>query len=217
MKTISLGIWWLRMATFLLAALAAASATYWVLKWNTSTNPKSAPAPAFTPAAQTDPQVVARLLGGGQSAAVAAAVQRVGSQFKLTGVVAERSKSGYALISIDGQAAKPYRVGAAVTDALILQSVAPRSASLAASLDAPVSVTLELPVLARSDGKPANPAGAASAATAPNVVNAVSPAVAPFSLATPANVATPAELGHPAAHPPRSGVRSRSRSGSSDE
>jgi general secretion pathway protein C len=71
----------------------------------------------------------------------------VASRLKLTGVVANRSQSGYALISIDGQPARPYRVGARVNDALVLHSVAPRSAALAASLDAPVSLTLDLPKL----------------------------------------------------------------------
>lgn len=147
MKSLSLGIWWLRIVTFSVAALAAASATYWVLKWNTLATPTRAAAPTFVRPAPTDPLVVARLLGGGQSAVVASVAGRATSRFKLTGVVADRTHSGYALISIDGQAAKPYRVGAPVNDNLVLQSVAPRSAALAAGLDAPVSVTLELPNL----------------------------------------------------------------------
>lgn len=156
MKTFSFGTWWLRIATFLLAALAAASATYWVLKW--SAPPASAPtaAPTVNSPTQTDPQGVARLLGGGQIAGVAAVVDRTASRFKLTGVVASGAKGGYALIATDGQAAKPYQVGAAVSDALVLQSVAIRSAALGASLDAPSAFTLVLPVLARSDGKAAS-------------------------------------------------------------
>ena len=153
MKTFSFGTWWLRIATFLLAALAAASATYWVLKWSAPAAPAPAAAPAASAATQTDPQGVARLLGGGQVASAATVVDRTASRFKLTGVVASGSSNSYALIATDGQAAKPYRIGAAVSDALVLQSVAIRSAALGAKLDAPAALTLELPALARSSSK----------------------------------------------------------------
>lgn len=153
MQTHPLSLWWLRIATFLVAALAAASATYWVLKWTAPAATSQTAAVIFSSPAQTDPQVVARLLGGGQTGLAAApgrsgaAVDSVASRFKLTGVVTQRAQGGYALISIDGQPARPYRVGARVNDALVLHSVAPRSAALAASLDAPVSLTLDLPKL----------------------------------------------------------------------
>ncbi|WP_296445133.1 general secretion pathway protein C [Rhodoferax sp. UBA5149] len=147
MKTPSRSLWWLRIATFLLAALAAASATYWVLKLMAVAPPSQHAAVVFSAPPAADPLVVARLLGGGKTGVVAALVDSAASRFKLIGVVANRAKGGYALISIDGKPAKPYRVGAAVNDALVLHSVAPRSAALAASRDAPVSFTLELPKL----------------------------------------------------------------------
>lgn len=143
-------IWWLRLATFSLAALAAASAAYWVLKWLGADAGQPTAAVLFSAPAQTDPQVVARLLGGAQTGGAAApgvALDNAASRFKLTGVVAERSSGGYALIAIDGKPAKPYRVGTPVDAGLVLHSVAPRSAALAASQDAPVSLTLELPKL----------------------------------------------------------------------
>ena len=149
MKTNSLSRWWLWIATFLLAALAAASATYWVLKWSAPAPSNPAPSATLSSSqpAPTDPQVVARLLGGGQKTVTAALVDTTASRFKLTGVVANRAHTGYALISIDGKPAKPYRVGAAVNDNLVLRSVAIRSAALAPSLEGPVSFTLELPKL----------------------------------------------------------------------
>ena len=153
MKTFSFGTWWLRIATFLLAALAAASATYWALKWSANTAPMPGTAPTVSAPVQTDPQIVARLLGGGQVAVVASVSDRAASRFKLTGVVVSGAKSGYALIATDGQPAKSYRVGANVSDALVLQSVGTRTAALGASPDAPPAFTLELPVLARSEGK----------------------------------------------------------------
>ena len=153
MQTHSHHLWWLRIATFSLAALAAASAAYWVLKWIAAAPASATAAPIYTAPPQTDPQVVARLLGGGQLGlatgpqGAVAAPDNAASRFKLTGVVAGRNNTGYAVIAVDGKPAKPYRVGALVNDGLVLHSVAPRSAALAASVDAPVSLTLDLPRL----------------------------------------------------------------------
>ena len=155
MQTHSHHLWWLRIATFSLAALAAASAAYWVLKWIAAAATGATAAPIYAAPPQTDPQVVARLLGGGQLGlatglqGAVAAPDNAASRFKLSGVVADRAQGGYALISIDGKPAKPYRVGAQVDEALVLHSVAARSAALAASPDAPVSLTLELPKLSQ--------------------------------------------------------------------
>ena len=152
MQTHTHSLWWLRIVTFLVAALAAASATYWALKWTAAAPQHSTAAVNFAGPGQVDPQVVARLLGGSQAgvaAAPAVLVDNAASRFKLTGVVADRFTGGYALISIDGKPARPYRVGTHVDDALVLQSVAPRSAALVASPDAPASITLDLPKLAQ--------------------------------------------------------------------
>ena len=161
MKTALLSLWWLRIATFLLAALAAASATYWVLKWQATVPASLTAAVVYTAPPAADPQVVARLLGGGQTSVSAKLVDSAASHFKLSGVLANRASGSYALIAVDGKPAKPYRVGAHVNDELVLHSVAPRSASLATSLDAPVSVTLELPKLTQAQTlAPARPAPA---------------------------------------------------------
>lgn len=148
MQTQSHGNWWLRIATFLVAALAAASAMYWALKLSAPT-PQGPKIPVlFAAPSPTDPQGVARLLGGGKTAATPeAAKNNTASRFKLTGVVADRTQGGYALIAIDGKAAKPYRVGTQVAEQLVLKSVALRSATLAPSAEAPASLTLELPKL----------------------------------------------------------------------
>jgi general secretion pathway protein C len=153
MKTQSLGLWWLRLVTFLMAALAAGSAAYWVLKWS-ATPASGVNAPAISRSAPTDPSVVARLLGGAQTA-VAALADTAASRFKLMGVVTTGASTGYALISVDGKPARPYRVGAAVNDSLVLHSLAPRSAALAPKADAPASFTLELPALTTGSASPA--------------------------------------------------------------
>jgi general secretion pathway protein C len=142
--------WRLRLVTFLVAALAAASATYWGLLWSAAAPSAASAAVIYASASPADPQLVARVLGGAQAGVAAAPgppVDAVAKRFQLTGVVAERSKGGYALIAIDGKPAQPYRVGSRVDDALVVHSVAARSAALAASVDAPVSLTLELPQL----------------------------------------------------------------------
>jgi general secretion pathway protein C len=89
--------------------------------------------------------MVARLLGQVQgNAAAAAAPPSLSSRFNLVGVVADRSQQGAALIAVDGRPAKPFRVGSVVDEGLVLQSVQPRRAVLAASATGPAAVTLEL-------------------------------------------------------------------------
>jgi general secretion pathway protein C len=148
-------LWWPRSAAFLLSALAAGSAVYWALKWPAST----ATAPAAVAAQEApapDPLALARALGAGgvghagAAAPPAPAVISAASRMALVGVVAHGARggttdTGVALISVDGKPARPYRVGAIVQDSLLLQSVGPRSAQLATDLQAPVSLTLELP------------------------------------------------------------------------
>ena len=132
----------------MLAALAAASAAYWVLKWRASVNPSRPTTIAFSEPAQFDPQALARLFGGAKGGTANAPLARAASHFKLFGVIANRAKGGYALIAVDGKAAKPFRVGNQVNDELVLHSLSARSAALAASLDGPITLTLELPKLA---------------------------------------------------------------------
>jgi general secretion pathway protein C len=135
-------------ATFALWALVAASAVYWGLKLSAT-----ATAPAALPLARSpapvDPVAVARLLGSSPTVAAAAPVASLASRFALLGVVASRAHGGAALISVDGKPAKPFRVGAAIEEGLVLQSVEARRAVLAASPEGPPAVTLELPPVRR--------------------------------------------------------------------
>jgi general secretion pathway protein C len=148
MQTYPHSIWPLRITTFTLAALAAASAAYWVLN-GVSVEP-SAPVATLSVSGPVpvDSQAVVRLLGGGVGAKAASPAMAAPSRYTLTGVVAGNSRRGYALISVDGQPAKPFRVGSPVDDALVLQSVSARSAALGATRDAPQALTLDLPPLA---------------------------------------------------------------------
>ena len=140
----SFGSWGVRGGSFLLWGLAAASVAYWALKLGTGPA-ASAPVPvAAQAAAAPDSAAIARLLGA--SPAAAAPVASVSSRFVLTGVVAGRSHGGVALIAIDGKPPRPVRVGSAIDNGVVLQSVEGRRAVLAASIDGPVLVTLELPL-----------------------------------------------------------------------
>ena len=134
--------WGLRLATLALWALAGAGAVYWALQL--SARP-SAPGPgALAPEPpRPDPQARARLLGARPEAAAAAPA--AGSRFVLLGVLAgTASGGGAALISVDGKPARPYRVGAAVEQGLVVQSLSRREARLGASQDGASTMTLEV-------------------------------------------------------------------------
>jgi general secretion pathway protein C len=149
MFTLNFPVWRLRLTTFLLAAMAAASAAYWVLKWTSPTPPLRAPA-ALPPTQTIDTSKIAQLLGASATSAAKAPATSALDSYKLMGVIAQGSQGtqGSALIAIDGKPAKPYRVGDKVSDTLVLHSVTARGAALAASLQAPIAGKLELPAMA---------------------------------------------------------------------
>lgn len=146
MQTNAYSQWSTRIVTFALAALAASSGAYWVLKGAGTGASSAAPPVALASAPPLDPRAVAQALGGSLAQAEPSAGPAASSRYLLAGVVADRSRGGAALISVDGKPAKPFRIGAAVDDRLVLQSVAGRRAVLAANLNAPAEVTLELPL-----------------------------------------------------------------------
>ena len=136
--------WGLRLATLCVWALAAASVVYWGLLIR---SPAGGPVLAMVPsvsAAPVDPARLARLLGAVDGPVAVATVASASSRFALIGVVAATSGSGAALIAVDGKPAKSYRVGTSVDTGYVLKSVGPRIAVLAAALDAPAAVTLEM-------------------------------------------------------------------------
>jgi len=139
--------WLIRLLTLLLAALAAGNALYWALKWPTS-GPSARQPVLSAEAPPIDSDKIALLLGASQAAGPAAVVN-VQANFKLLGVIAQggAGSRGSALISVDGQPAKPYRVGDKVNDEWVLHSVKARAAYLSSSPAVPASVTLELPAL----------------------------------------------------------------------
>lgn len=148
MQTDANRLWSTRIVTFAMAALAAASAVYWGLQLGGASGPAAPSTARLEPMAPAAPQAIARALGGGQ--APVAAVQDAAptaSRYSLVGVVAGRIRAGAALISVDGQEAKPVRVGTLVDNDMVLESVNGRQAVLSSSTGAPVKVTLEMPAL----------------------------------------------------------------------
>ena len=94
------------------------------------------------------PKALALALGGGLATPAASGegtVAAAPSRYALVGVVAARAHGGAALISIDGQEAKPVRVGAALEGGLVLESVTGRRAVLSSGGSGADKVTLELP------------------------------------------------------------------------
>lgn len=139
--------WPSRIVTFLVCALATASAVYWEFKiWNSS-SPVNAPrlAVAGMPLV-APPKAVAQALGGSLAAPILPTDSRPAtSRYVLAGVVASAKHGGAALISVDGQEAKPIRVGALVEGPWVLASVMNRRAILSSSTNAATKITLELP------------------------------------------------------------------------
>lgn len=202
MSTVSKTSRWLpRLFALLAGALVAASATFWALRLSAPRAPW-VQAPAGDTAPEALPVEAAQLSallgagGGGDkavSASAAPAAPALASRFVITGVVASPSSQGVALIAVDGQPAKPYRVGAVIVEGVMLQSVAPRKAVLAASRKGPALLTLELPA-----------ATSGVAATAPPSTLSIVPSVATPPVAVAPAVVTPAVM--PAAPPKPAGA-----------
>ncbi len=136
--------WTLRLITALLWAAAACAAIYWGLRFGStpqvSEKQTTDTAPATDlPARQND---IARFLGATPATALPTE-DLIPKRFSLVGVVTS-GESGAALLTVDDAPAKPYRVGSKIGDGLVLQSVSPRQAVLAASMDGPPLQRLDL-------------------------------------------------------------------------
>ena len=137
---------WPAGAAALLWCAAAASLVFWWLHF-----PHGQPTVTAT---------VSSVGAGGAASGVAAGLRRAwgvqqdaprlddvqSMRYQLWGVVAGASGQGSALIAIDGQPPKPYRVGQAVSEGVFLQSLGPREARLGAGPEGPSQLSLSLPV-----------------------------------------------------------------------
>jgi general secretion pathway protein C len=129
----------------LLWLVAGLGAGYWVLL-AVGRSPVTPPSVAASSATEVDSMAVARVLGAvPQAAPTPAAPVTTGTLYSLSGVVAANAPDGAALIAVNGQPPRPYRVGASLEGGLVLQSVTRRGARLGASVDGPTTVELSLP------------------------------------------------------------------------
>ena len=132
-------------ATVVLWAAAAASIVFWGLRMATPADSARPPAVSSVSALNVDSAAVVRMLGAQPVVERVAVAPDAASRFALLGVVADDTGRGAALIAVDGQPAKPFRVGAVVDEGLVLQSLDPRQARLGASMDGPATLTLDMP------------------------------------------------------------------------
>lgn len=143
------------LAAALVWGVLALSAGYWGLRWWGEAPAQALPVPP-APVLTIDSGRVATALGARAATAPAPAVAPgLSSRLRLIGVVAARQGQGAALISVDGQPAKPYRVGAELIDGVRVLGLGPRQAEVGGDGG---RVTLELP---------------ANAATAPRALPAL--------------------------------------------
>lgn len=163
--------WHAPLATTGLWALAAGAAVFWALRLAAPADAVAAAATMPRPSVAADSDSVARLLGVLPESRTAPVAPEAASRFALAGVVADPSKRGAALISIDGKPPRPFRVGSTVGESYVLQSVGLRSATIGMQADGPAAFTLQLPVRA--------PISVSSPALAIAPVVAVPPATMP--------------------------------------
>jgi general secretion pathway protein C len=128
-------------SSLLVWGLVAFSAVAWGLRWSV---PAASPVNAMV-AVQSEVDMTAAARSLGAMPAQVPVAPSLASRFQLQGVLAGGGSQGVALIAVDGKAAKPYRVGAFVTEGVVLQSARGRRISLGAGLDGPEMVVLELP------------------------------------------------------------------------
>ena len=155
-----------RLLSFVVWALAAASAVYWASRL--LVRPTPVPPQALT--AQATPAAagsLTRLFGAVAPEPVSAPTPVVvESRFKLLGVVAARAgqRSGVALISMDDKPARALAIGARVDGEWVVQGIAHRQVELGPRGGA-AALTLTLPVVA--EAARGVPAAGASPTTVP--------------------------------------------------
>jgi general secretion pathway protein C len=154
-----------RVITLALLGASLLSAGYWLQAGFKAWRPPAAAGPA-APVARPVPAVdvieLARVLGAPPETLNGVAGE-LAQRFRLAGVIASASGQGAALLSMDGQPARTFLVGAEIASGLWLQSVGPGEAMLAGSVQGPVMATLRVPDLPPADASP--PTAAAQPAT----------------------------------------------------
>ena len=147
--------WSAAFVTALVWALAAASIVFWGLRLLAPPETVPPPAVAVQPLPAPDSAAVARLLGA--QAPRAAVAPELASRFKLLGVVKGPDGEGAALLSVDGQPPRPFRVGTEVADGYVLRALDRRAAHIGAAGKDGEALTLDLPELPLAPNPPRDP------------------------------------------------------------
>ncbi len=133
----------------------ALSAGYWGLRWWGEAPAQVLPVPPAPVLTIATDRVASALGARAATAAAPTAAPALSSRFRLLGVVAAREGQGAALISVDGQPAKPYRQGAALADGVRLLALGARHVEVGSE---GARARLELPVSAAPTPAMAAPA-----------------------------------------------------------
>ncbi len=134
--------------TLVWAALGLSALAWGLATWPKDDKPlaDSVAAPPAASAAVVQAADIARVLGDSSAPAPTSETNApVALRLSLLGVAMAAKGNAIALISVDGQAPKPFHVGATVSAGLVLQAVTPTQALLGATLKSPTLSTLELP------------------------------------------------------------------------
>ncbi len=136
---------WPAVLAGLLWLAAGLSAGYWGLQAWGRAPVTPVPASVIAPPV-VDAVLLARALGALSTVAPRVeAAPAVVSRYALQGVVSVGTARGAALIAVDGQPARPFRLGATVTEGLVLQAVTAQQVRLGAAIGGPTAMTLEMP------------------------------------------------------------------------
>jgi general secretion pathway protein C len=136
---------WPGVSAALVGCAAAASVVFWVLNFPAGSAVQGLPlvqssAPAVTASSSSH---LARAWGVQAALPEVSIVQS--SRFVLWGVVAGASGQGSALIAVDGQPPRPFRVGQTLTDGVVLQGLGPKQAQLGTNAQGAALFSLSLP------------------------------------------------------------------------
>lgn len=143
-------LWPSRLMAFFLWLVVAASTTYWILKIVGLTRAPTSAAVVAPESPSATIEDLARVLGPSNAGAVIVTGIGItptvdpGAHMRLLGVVADRRHGGVALISLNGEPPRPYRVGSELDGGYKLTGVATRTATLAPTGQAAAPITLEL-------------------------------------------------------------------------
>jgi general secretion pathway protein C len=136
---------WPGVSAALLGCAAAASVVFWVLNFPAGSAVQGLPLVQSSAPVVTGPSSSHLARAWGAQAALPEVSIAQSSRFVLWGVVAGASGQGSALIAVDGQPPRPFRVGQTVTEGVVLQSLGPKQAQLGTNAQGAALFSLSLP------------------------------------------------------------------------